>query len=633
MVDWNWGVTMRLYSGTSQQFIRDTVTNQISEKLKSSFFIQYRFEPSPSEIRSWQNSLRAMSQAIEHADLMDHGILLEYQLPLSSRRLDCMVCGHDVNDEPNSVIVELKQWDGCSDAEGNNEVLTWLAGAEREVLHPSVQVGQYKMYLEDTHPAFYEPPNKIGLNACSYLHNYHHESDDIIYAPKFSEALKTCPVFSADHFNDLTAFLKTHVEAGNGIGILKRVEENRYRPSKKLMQHVGNVIRGNPEYVLLDEQLVVYDKVLSVARKGFHDRKKTVLIVKGGPGTGKSVIAINLMADLLLKNYNAHYATGSKAFTSTLREAIGRRGAPQFKYFNSYTSTDGNQVDVLICDESHRIREFSYNRYTPKTQRTSIPQVEELINVSKVSVFFIDDKQVVRPDEVGSVEHIKTHAEWKDCNIFEYELEVQFRCAGSEAFVNWINNTLGIEKTANVLWNQEEDFDFKIFNTPLDLETAIRERAAEGYSARLTAGFCWKWSKDRNPDGSLKNDVMIGDYKRPWNARHDATRLPPNIPKAQLWAYDPNGINQIGCIYTAQGFEFDYVGVIFGEDLVHDLDTQQWTGNRGNSADPVVNKSKDKFLELTKNTYRVLLSRGMIGCYVYFINKDTERFFKSRMEV
>jgi len=574
-----------------------------------------------------------MSQAIEHADLMNHGILLEYQLPLSSRRLDCMVCGHDGNENPNAVIVELKQWDGCSNAEGANEVLTWIGGAEREVLHPSVQVGQYKMYLEDTHPVFYEPPDEIRLNACSYLHNYHQEQNDTIYAAKFSEALKHCPTFSADHFDDLSFFLKSHVEAGNGLGILKRVEENRYRPSKKLMQHVGNVIRGNQEYTLLDEQLVVYDKVFSIAKKGFHDRQKAVLIVKGGPGTGKSVIAINLMADLMLQEYNTHYATGSLAFTTTLREAIGRRSAPQFKYFNSFSGTERNLIDVLICDEAHRIREYSWSRFTPRTQRTNIPQVEELLNVAKVCVFFIDDKQVVRPNEVGSVDLIKSFSEKNNCNVHEYHLEVQFRCSGSEAFVNWINNTLGIEKTVNVLWNQTEDFDFRVLKSPFELENAIHEKVKQGHSGRMTAGFCWPWSKYINPDGTLKNDVVIGEYKRPWNARPNATRLQRNIPKANLWAYDPNGINQIGCIYTAQGFEFDYVGVIFGEDLVYDLDSQEWKGNRGNSADTVVSRSGDKFLELTKNTYRVLLSRGMKGCYVYFMNKDTERFFKSRMEV
>ena len=422
------------------------------------------------------------------------------------------------------------------------------------------------------------------------------------------------------------------MEAGNGYGIMKRAEENRYRPSKKLMQHVGNVIKGKHEYILLDEQLVVYDKVLSIAKKGFHDRKKAVLIVKGGPGTGKSVIAINLMADLLLNDYNAHYATGSRAFTTTLREAIGRRCAPQFKYFNSFIAAENNLIDVLICDESHRIRDHSWNRFTSREQRSNVHQIEELMNVAKVSVFFIDDKQVVRPNEVGSVSLIKESAQEHKHEIHEYQLDVQFRCAGSEAFVAWVNNTLGIERTANVLWNQEENFDFRIFNDPFSLEDAIREKVNEGHTGRMTAGFCWPWSKGLRPDRSLHDDVVIGEYRKPWNARSEATRLPRNIPKANLWAYDSNGINQIGCIYTAQGFEFDYVGVIFGEDLVYDLDAQKWIGKKENSADTVVRTAGDQFLELTKNTYRVLLSRGMKGCYVYFMDKDTERFIKSRIE-
>jgi DUF2075 family protein len=149
----------------------------------------------------------------------------------------------------------------------------------------------------------------------------------------------------------------------------------------------------------------------------------------------------------------------------------------------------------------------------------------------------------------------------------------------------------------------------------------------------MTAGFCWEWSKKPKSDGTLHEDVVIGGFRRPWNARPEATRLAKGIPKATLWAHDPNGINQIGCIYTAQGFEFDYVGVIFGNDLVYDLDKQKWIGRPENSGDTVVRRSKDRFVDLVKNTYRVLLSRGLKGCYVYFMDKDTERFFKSRMEV
>jgi len=352
---------MRLYAGSSKQFIQDTVRNQISGKLKHAFFREYRYDPSPGEIRSWQNSLRAMSQVVEQSDLLDHGVLLEYQLPLSSRRLDCLLCGRNNIEKPNAVIVELKQWDQCEPAEGENEVLTWLGGSEREVLHPSVQVGRYRMYLEDTHPAFYNPPEPIDLNSCAYLHNHHYKKKDPLFAEKFSEQLKENPLFTADDFDDLKGFLQANLIAGGGLSLLKKIEENKFRPSKKLMNHVSDVIRGKDEYILIDEQLIVYDKVFSSIKKGFHNKNKTILIVNGGPGTGKSVIALNLMADLLRQRYNAHYATGSRAFTETLRKIVGARGAVQFKYFNSYSDADSNAVDVLLCDESHRIFQTGIN--------------------------------------------------------------------------------------------------------------------------------------------------------------------------------------------------------------------------------------------------------------------------------
>ncbi len=622
---------MHLYAGSSQQFITDTIQNQISGKLKNSFFEYYRYNPSPSEVSSWRDSLRAMSQAIQYAGLTDHGILLEYQLPLTSRRLDCMITGRDQSKQDRAIIVELKQWETCEEADGENEVLTWLGGAKREVLHPSAQVGRYAMYLQDTHTAFYET-DPVFLEACAYLHNYSFTENDVLLADKFEDTVRKYPMFSCDDVSPLTDYLSDALSSGEGIKVLNKIDRGNYRPSRKLMEHVGNVIMGKPQYVLLDEQLIAYDKVIASAQKGFHDKEKTIIVIKGGPGTGKSVIAINLMADLLLKGYNAHYATGSRAFTETLRKVIGIRGADQFKYFNSYSSADLNAVDVLICDEAHRIRKTSSSRFTPAAKRSNVSQIKEILNAGKVSVFLIDDKQVVRPDEIGSVEYIRENAQDLGYNIYDYELEVQFRCSGSEAFVNWINNTLAVEKTPNILWNEQEEFDFRIFSSPQSLEDAIKQKNGQGYTARMTAGFCWKWSKKTNPDGTLQKDVVIDTFKRPWNARPEATRLALGIPKATLWAYDPNGIDQIGCIYTAQGFEFDYAGVIFGKDLAYDFDQQKWIGFKENSFDPTVKRSKERFLDLVKNTYRVLLSRGMKGCYVHFMDKDTERFIKSRIE-
>jgi DUF2075 family protein len=294
-------------------------------------------------------------------------------------------------------------------------------------------------------------------------------------------------------------------------------------------------------------------------------------------------------------------------------------------------TADVNVIDVMIADEAHRIRETSNNRYTPRANRSNVPQIQELLKASKTAVFFIDDKQVIKPGEIGSAQYIKDEAMKFNCDIREFELEAQFRCAGSDAFVSWVNNTLGIERTAHVIWNQADEFDFKILPSAQALEDAIRQKLEENFTARLAAGFCWPWSKPMS-SGQLVTDVVVGDYKRPWNAKSGQWHLALGIPKETLWAYEDGGFDQIGCIYTAQGFEFDYVGVIFGPDLVYAPEIADWRGDKTKSHDREVKRSGDRFTQMVKNTYRVLLTRGMKGCYAHFMDKNTETFFRSRME-
>jgi uncharacterized protein len=616
----------------SAEFIRDTVRNQIADKLSEAFFSYYRYRPSPGEVGSWRNSLRAMALTLTASKLEDHGVLLEYQLPLSSKRLDCMVCGRDPAKTDQAVIVELKQWEACTVNDVDNVVVTWVGGRQREVPHPSVQVGQYQQYLADSHTAFHEGDTPVGLNACSYLHNYTPVHDDPLLDAKFSDKTRAYPLFCANDSDALSTFLRDRLSGGHGAQVLDRVERGESRASRKLMAYVAQTVKEHSPWVLLDEQLVVFEKILALVRRGLGNKKQHAVIIRGGPGTGKSVIAINLLGELLRRGVNAHYATGSRAFTETLWDILGSGSRVMLKYFNSYMRAEGQVVEVLICDEAHRIRETSNSRFTKKVHRTNVPQVHEIIAASKIAVFLLDDRQVVRPNEIGSTEYIRKEAAALGCELAEYELEVQFRCAGSDGFVNWINNTLGVEKTANVLWDGAEGFDFRIIPTVWELESEIRRKAAEGFSARVAAGFCWPWSEPR-ADGTLENDVVIGDYRRPWDAKPGSRKLAPGIPSASLWATDPNGINQVGCVYNIQGFELDYVGVIWGPDLRYDLDEQTWVGDKKKSADNVVKRSKERFVDLVKNTYRVLVSRGMKGCYVYFMDKDTERFVRTRMEI
>ena len=623
---------MQLYAGMSKDFISETVRNQIAETLRTAFSNYYRYQPSPAEVSSWRNSLRAMKDVMQVAALNDHGVLLEYQLPLSSKRLDCMVCGLDERASANAVIVELKQWDKCEDAEPENVVRTWVGGGHREVLHPSVQVGQYRLYLEDTHTAFHDGDDLIALSACSYLHNYALEERDPLLAPKFAQSLEHNPVFDRNGVDDLAQYLSGRMAKGRGESVRRRIEETRFRPSLKLMEHVSDTIKAQAPWVLLDEQLVVYEHIRAAAADAERRGTKQVIIVRGGPGTGKSVLALNLMAEFMRRGINAQHATGSKAFTETLWKMVGRRAKATFKFFNNFQTALPNEVDVLICDEAHRIRTTSSSRFTPKHLRTETPQVRELLDAARTAVFFLDDRQTVRPKEIGSSALIREEAAKTGATISEFELEVQFRCAGSDGFIKWIENTIGIQRTANVLWDGSEGFDFRIMPSPLALEMAIRAHADRGNSARVAAGFCWPWSEPRE-DGTLVDDIVIGSYVRPWDAKPGSRKLAPGIPPAALWASDPNGINQIGCVYNIQGFELDYIGVIWGRDLRYDLDKQEWIGDKKASADRTVKQAKEGFVDLVKNTYRVLLSRGLKGCYVTFLDKDTERFVRSRMEV
>ncbi|CAM3954010.1 DUF2075 domain-containing protein [Bordetella bronchialis] len=563
---------------------------------------------------------------------MDHGILLEYQLPLSSRRLDCMVTGHTDEGRCSSVIVELKQWSEVEESNAEDCVTTWVAGSKKDILHPSRQVGQYEEYLRDMHSVFIQ--GDVELRSCAFLHNLSFDPANEIYAARHSRILARYPAFSGDQQDDLVSYMRRHVGGGRGEPVLDMILKSRYAPSKKLLEHTSKVIADQQSYVLLDNQQVIFAKVLAEVREGAKagKLKKTVVLVHGGPGTGKSVIALHLLGRLSGDGLNVMHLTGSKAFTENMRRIVGSRAAAQFNYFNVNKRGElpPNHFDALILDEAHRIREASKDRFTKANDWSGLPQIDELIAPARVSVFFIDDRQVVRPGEVGSSDLIRDGAKRANAKLLEYELDAQFRCSGSDGFVNWVDNTLGIRRTANVLWRRDDPYEFRIIDTVGELEQRIREKAQVG-SARLVAGFCWPWSKP-NADGTLVPDVRIGDWSMPWNAQPDAGRLARNIPKSNFWASSSGGLDQVGCVYTAQGFEFDYVGIIFGQDLRYDWNTNEWIGDKTRSFDSVVKRGKERFLDLVKNTYRVLFTRGIKGCYVYFVDDDTRKFFQSRLD-
>jgi len=623
---------MHLYQGSTQQFIGDATQARLAYLLADRFFDEFRYRPPQSEVHAWQNSLGAMAGVLQHADLTDQGILVELKLPLSSKRLDVMVTGSNpATKRDHAVVVELKQWTDVGRSNITDCVTVEFGGRPRDHLHPSRQVAQYQRYLQDTHPAFYGDDG-IDLDACAYLHNTRHDIGSPIYASAFADLLASNPAFAGSQRDAFASFLDQRVAGPDEGEILERVAATAFKPHKRLLDHVARIIRNEPTFVLLDEQLVAYNAILDAVGHASGNQQEVVFLIEGGPGTGKSVIALNLVAELAERGLTTLHLTGSKAFTENLRRIVGGRAGALFKYFRD-TATVTDKLDVAVLDEAHRIRTISTSRFTPAVNRTGKAQIDDILDASRTTVFFIDDLQVVRPGEVGSTDLIRESAAKRGIEVRDFKLEAQFRSNGSDSFIQWVDNTLELDRTPQVLWSMDDDFDFRIVGNVRELERLIRLRAWEGSSARLVAGFCWPWS-DPDDAGQLEPDVRVGDWSMPWNAKADARRLGPGIPKSDFWASDPGGIEQVGCVYTAQGFEFDYVGVIVGPDLVYRPMEGGWAGQPEQSHDRVVRRgvSAADFTRYVKSTYRVLLTRGLRGCYVYFMDAQTRDFFLSRTE-
>ena len=613
---------MRLYASHTKEFLEDIKFNLIADKLSTSFVQQLGHRPAPQEVNSWRNSLRAFSSVVEQAHLLDHGIVLEYQIPMTSYRLDCMLTGLSSVGKPSALVTELKQWTNAEVSE--TEDCMEVPGYSQPKLHPSRQVGNYVEYLMDFHSVFYE--DGYNLTGLSYLHNALSAMHPQYLDDAFRQLLDEFPLFHGDKSDQLADLLHHELVMGSGEQVMHEILDSQIRPSKKLLEHAGAVIEGNRVYTLLGEQQEAYNAVRTAISGQFKDPRKTVIIVKGAPGTGKSVIAMRLLADLAKNDYDVRFVTGSRAFREGLIQSVGTTAGTLFRYTHNFKDIAFNALDALVIDEAHRIRRTSNNRFTPKSQRTDRPQVDELIGAPNVPVFLLDDNQLVSPNEIGSCDYIREAGERLGCRVMQFDLQAQFRCNGSSEYVDWIDQMLGTstEPPTNL---SRSDYDFQIVGSPRELEKLIRAKDSKGNLARMVAGFCWSWSNPK-ADGTLENDVVIGSWKKPWNAKSTAGKLAPGIPKETRWAYEAEGIEQVGCVYTAQGFEFDYCGVIFGQDLVRR--NSQWLFQKKHKKDPSL-RGSDDLLPYVRDIYRVLLTRGMKATYVHFLDRETEDYFRSRL--
>lgn len=604
---------------------------RVGAVLAEQMSFQMKRRASPAEIRSWDASLPVLADDLLQAGLDKVEVLLEYQLPLSSKRIDVVLAGrHARRDSPSYVVLELKQWTEAALFEDDAELVVQPTYGPRPILHPVAQVRSYGEYLLDFTAVLHGTTDVLA--GAAYLHNatsvgrvgelYNYPQDEL------------GRLFTGENRGDFLDFLRSRLAPDDGCYYADRLLKSAIAPSKQLMAVAAEEIRRREQFVLLDEQRVAFDLVLHEVEKARTADQKSVVVVSGGPGSGKSVIALSLLGELNRRGRSAIHATGSRSFTQTLRRVAGR-GSRQvqslFKYFNSFMDAEKNGLDVLIADEAHRLRETSANRWTPAAQRSGKAQVDELIDAARVPVFLLDQNQVVRPGELGTVEDIEKAARQRGLDVHHIDLSAQFRCGGSEAYIDWVERLLGLRPGGPIPWTGDENFEVQVADSPSAMEATLRRKLDERYGSRMAAGFCWPWSDPRK-DGSLVPDVQIGGWARPWNLKGE--RSVGGAPPSALWASEPAGFDQVGCVYTAQGFEYDWNGVLMGPDLVWRAD--HWVAVRSANRDPDFRNTKrvsdQDFDALVRNVYKVLLSRGMRGTLLYSTDTETQLLLRTLIE-
>lgn len=618
---------MIIYQASKSQFLHHALRDDIEDVVSRNYRSATGHGVGPSEMQSWKHSLLEMAKVLGDEEIPDDaGVAIEYQLPQSSKRIDFVITGEDAAARTKVIIVELKQWSESRRSE--KDAIVWARrggrAGEREGTHPSYQAWSYAAYLQDFNAAVQD--GAMTLQPCAYLHN--HPRDGEIDHLHYREHLERAPLFLARERAKLQAFIREHVRHGDRKGALYAIENGRIRPSKMLIDSVAGLLQGKPEFVLIDDQKVAHETILEA--DGRAAQTKQVVIVQGGPGTGKSVIAINLLGALIARKRNVRYVSKNAApravyeakLTGTFTKT---RISNLFCGSGAFVNDAADSYDTLIVDEAHRLNEKS-GLY----RNLGDNQVKELIRSARCTVFFVDDDQRVTLLDIGHTEELRRHARELGAEVTELELSSQFRCNGSDGYLAWLDNTLDIRETANPTLDSTE-YDFRVFDNPADLHALVELKNRANNRSRVVAGYCWKWLSKKDAE-AWDIELTQFDYRRRWNLDKDGS----------LWIVTPGSVEQVGCIHTCQGLELDYVGVIIGPDLVYRDGRILSDATKRASSDQSVKGFKTMLKAdpdsafvladaIVKNTYRTLMTRGMKGCYVYCTDAPLAAYLRSRL--
>ena len=622
---------MIVYDGLKSDFLHSVEGDTIALEIEQNILAKMGKHTVTNEFISWDNSMQYMYKVMNDPEIpSDAGVAIEYNIPQTAKRVDFMISGYDSGGDPGMVIVELKQWSKLERVDSTEALVeTFTGGSVKKVVHPSYQAWSYAQLIADYNAAVQD--RHINLVPCAFLHNYIRRDNDPLDDGQYEVYTSEAPAFTKGQVSDLREFIKKCVKTGDKKEVLYMVDHGAIRPSKSLQNAIASMIEGNEEFIMIDEQRVVYEEIIKISMKCRKDHKKRTVICKGGPGTGKSVIAVRLLAELTQRGQFVQYVSKNSAprqvYTAKLKGKVRKSSVDNmFKGSGMYTEVGNNMIHTLLVDEAHRLNEKSGMFHNMGEN-----QIKEIIHASGCSVFFIDESQRVTMDDIGSVAEILKWAKEEDSEVTEMELVSQFRCNGSNGYLAWIDDILEIRETAN--YNLEGlDYEVRLYDDPADMRRIIIEKNKAANRARILAGYCWNWIKENRKNSSF-HDIQIGDFGISWN-----------LDDGQAFALSENSVNEAGCIHTTQGLEFDYVGVIMGDDIryedghvITDFTKRASTDQSIKGLKKMYRENPEEALEradeIIKNTYRTLMTRGMKGCYIYCIDPGMREYIRKRLAV
>jgi len=621
------------YLKTKAEFLRDAphIEDVLREEVARNLGRSTRIGVT-GEYASWQQSLgRAMFHILNDPSIPDSaGVAFEFRLIGRDLRVDVMISGRDGEGVPRIVVIELKQWsDGTfepSVLEDHVDV-NW-SGRSGQEEHPCAQALDYVYYFEDFYAVVEE--DDIQLQACAYVHNL------IDPAPLLEAArpdtLEQAPLFTKEDDEALRRFIADRVvegDLGNGV---RDLDESAITPSKRLADRIADMLAGNANFRLMKKQRTAAAHIRKMIKETGRGGQR-VLIVDGGPGSGKSVIAMHLMSEMLGDGLNVRYVTKNAAPRTVFAEQLRGGKAPAtvrglMLSSDAFHNLEDEYFDVLFVDEAHRLVHKS-GLY----RNLGDNQVAEIMAAARVVVFFLDEGQAVTWRDMGSRREILECAGLLDIPVEEVTLDTQFRCSGADDYVDWVDKVLGLSEDDEAP-RLSGSYDLRVLDSPSGLKSLIDSKNRRGRTdSRMLAGYCWDWLSRKD---MTKDDIVLPefDFSMKWNlAAH-----------GQGWMAVPDGHEQVGCVFTVQGLEGPYMGVLIGPDLLArngklitdpfaraKTDRQSlWGWKQLYESDPDAALARAD--RIIRNQYRVLMTRGVNGTYLFSTDPETNSYFRDQME-